>query len=174
MAEKIAIKRLTQANVYLNGATLLGRVAEIELPDIKTKQLEHKALGMIGDLEFPSGFEKLEGKLKWASVEADVLVQVFNPFKAAQLMVRSSLESYTNLGRVTEDPVVIYLDVMFKVAQNPNFKPNESVEMEAEYNAMYMKQVIGGQDIVEIDMLSNTFKVGGVDLLTNYRSNLGG
>lgn len=174
MAEKIAIKRLTQANVYLNKTTLLGRVAELELPDIKPKQLEHKALGMIGDLEFPSGFEKLEGKLKWASIEPDVLVEVFNPFKAAQLMVRSSLESFTNLGRVGEDPVTIYLDVMFKIAQTPKLKPNENTEMESEFNAMYMKQVIGGKDIFEIDMLTNTYKAGGVDLLATYRANLGG
>ncbi len=174
MAEKIAINRMTNCNVYINGSTLLGRIAEIELPDVKTKQLEHKALGMIGDLEFPSGFEKLEGKIKWASVEPDAMLQVFNPFVAVQLMVRSSMESFTNLGRTNERPVIIYLDVMFKVGQMPNFKPNENVEQESEFNATYMKQTIDGKDIVEIDLLNNEYKVGGVSLLTNYRKNIGG
>lgn len=173
MADKIAIKRLTQANVYLNNGNLLGRVAEIELPDLKPKMLEHKALGMIADMEFPSGFEKLEGKLKWASVEPDVLIQVYNPYRAVELQVRSSLESFTNLGRTAEEPVNIFLTVTFKVGQTPNFKPNENVDMEAEFNATYMKQTMAGKDLVEIDTIANIYKVGGVDVLTNYRANLG-
>ena len=44
---KIEINKLTNANVYLNGNNLLGRAEEVELPQIKHKMAEHKALGPI-------------------------------------------------------------------------------------------------------------------------------
>ncbi|MBJ5826921.1 phage major tail tube protein, partial [Salmonella enterica subsp. enterica serovar Meleagridis] len=34
MAGKIQINRITNANIYLDGNNLLGRVSEIKLPDI--------------------------------------------------------------------------------------------------------------------------------------------
>ena len=43
---KIAINRITNANVYIDGASLLGRAEEVELPQIKAKMSEHKALGL--------------------------------------------------------------------------------------------------------------------------------
>ena len=49
---KIKINKLTNANVYMNGVNLLGRAEEVQLPQIKHKMAEHKALGMVGSAEF--------------------------------------------------------------------------------------------------------------------------
>ena len=62
---KIEINKLTNANVYMNGINLLGRAEEVQLPQIKHKMAEHKALGMIGSAEFFAGIDKLECKIKW-------------------------------------------------------------------------------------------------------------
>ena len=59
---KIQINKLINANVYMNGSNLLGRAEEVQLPQIKHKMAEHKALGMVGSAEFFSGIEKLECK----------------------------------------------------------------------------------------------------------------
>lgn len=63
MAGKIQINRITNANIYLDGNNLLGRATEIKLPDVSLIMQEHKALGMVGKIELPAGFDKLEGKL---------------------------------------------------------------------------------------------------------------
>ena len=44
---KISINRLTNANVYLDGGSMLGRAEEVSLPVLKAKMAEHKALGMV-------------------------------------------------------------------------------------------------------------------------------
>ncbi|WP_027809960.1 phage major tail tube protein, partial [Burkholderia cenocepacia] len=62
MAGKIEINRITNANIYVNGNSLLGRAEEIKLPDISAIMQEHKALGMVGKIELPAGFDKLEGE----------------------------------------------------------------------------------------------------------------
>ena len=49
---KIEINKLTNANIYMNGTNLLGRAEEVQLPQIKHKMAEHKALGMVGSVNF--------------------------------------------------------------------------------------------------------------------------
>lgn len=61
----IQINRLTNANIYVDGNNLLGRAAEINLPQLKAKMSSHPALGMQFEFELPSGFEKMEAKVKW-------------------------------------------------------------------------------------------------------------
>lgn len=65
---KIEINKLTNANIYMNGTNLLGRAEEVQLPQIKHKMAEHKALGMVGSAEFFAGIDKLECKINpWGS-----------------------------------------------------------------------------------------------------------
>jgi hypothetical protein len=171
---KIAINRITNANVYIDGASLLGRAEEVELPQIKAKMSEHKALGMVGSIEAFAGFEKLEGKIKWASLYPDVLKKAANPFKTVQLQLRGSLYTQTAQGRTDEVPVVALLTVAFKTFPGGNWKQHENVEMETEFVAYYMKIAAGGEDIVEVDVLENIYKAGGEDLLAEYNENIGG
>ena len=37
----------------------------------------------------------------------------------------------------------------------------------------YAKLVVNGQDIFEIDVLENIYKVGSKDILSNFRRNIG-
>lgn len=170
----ITINRLTNANVYIDGNSLLGKVEEIELPKIKIKMVEHKALGMMAEIEVPAGIEKLEGKIKWNSFYPDTLVQVANPFKTLQIQVRGSMNQIESTGRTAEVPVVINLTIASKGLPAGSYKQNDNVEAETEYTAYYMKMTIDGKDIVEIDILANIYKAGGVDLLQQYRTNIGG
>lgn len=171
---KIEINRMTNANVFFDGNNLLGRVEEITLPEIKMKMAEHKALGMVGSIEAFAGFEKLEGKAKWSSLYPDVMKKTANPFKSVQVQVRSSLESWTGQGRTGQSKVLITLTLTFKKFPGGSFKPQDYVEIETDFACTYMKQTVNGEDIVEIDVLENIYKVGGVDMLAQYRSNIGG
>jgi len=171
---KIAINRLTNANVYLDGGSMLGRAEEVTLPVIKAKMAEHKALGMVGSIEAFAGFEKLEGKIKWSSLYLEALRKTADPFKSVQLQVRASVETYTSTGRTEEQPVVALLQAVFKSLPGGAFKQHENVEIESEFIATYMKLSVGGQDITEIDVLANIYKAGGQDVLAMYRANIGG
>lgn len=171
---KIEIHRITNANVYLDGQSLLGRAESVDLPQIKAKMAEHKALGMVGAIEAFAGFEKLEGKIKWASYYADVLKKAANPFKAVQLQVRGSMPILIGGSVNREAPIVAMLTVVFKSLPGGMFKQHENVELETEFTAYYMKLTVDGQDVAEIDVLENIYKAGGVDLLAQYNANIGG
>ena len=174
MAGKIEINRITNANIYVNGNSLLGRAEEIKLPDISAIMQEHKALGMVGKIELPAGFDKLEGEIKWNSLYKDVAKTVANPFKAVQLQCRSSIETYGAQGRIQEVSLVTFLTVMFKKNPIGTFKQHDNAEFGSGFTATYIKQVIDGDEVLELDYLANIFRVGGEDMLETYRANIGG
>ncbi|KAF0205495.1 MAG: phage tail core [Gallionellaceae bacterium] len=168
----IEINRITNANVYLDGASLLGKAEEIKLPDITAKMVEHKALGLAGTIELPSGFDKMEGEVKWSSYYADVMAKAANPFKFVSIQVRCNVETYSTQGRTEEKPLVTFLTVAFKKNPGGTFKQHDNAEFPTSFSVYYIKQVLDGQDILEFDAMSNIYKVNGEDMLANYRANV--
>ncbi len=174
MAQQIEIKRLTNANVYVDGSSLLGKVDECKLPEVKVTMTEHKALGMVGKLEFPSGIDKLEATFKWNSLYSDVLAKVANPYTACEVQLRGSLETYGNNARTDEVPVVVYLTGTFNKFPMGGFKQHDNVEAETTMSVTYCKMEIDGAVILEVDALANIYKSGDTDLLATYKTNIGG
>lgn len=174
MAGKIQINSITNANVYMNGSSLLGRAEEIKLPDIVAMMTERKALGMVGKIELPTGFDKMEGEIKWNSYYEDAAVVTANPFASVQLQCRSSIEVFSSQGRIDELPMVTYLTVMFKKNALGNYKQHDPAEFTSGFTSTYIKQVVSGREIIELDYMANIFRVDGQDMLANYRSNIGG
>lgn len=169
----IQVNRLTNANVYLNGVNMLGRAEEVTLPAIQHKMAEHKALGMVGVAEFFTGIDKMEATFKWNSFYPDVMKATANPTKSVKLQVRSSLEVYTAEGRTEQQPVVCFLTGQFKSVPMGNFKQHDNVELSSTVSIYSIRLEINGEEIVEVDVLANIFKVEGVDILATYRQNLG-
>jgi hypothetical protein len=166
----ITINRITNANIYLDGGSLLGKAEEIKLPDVTAKMNEHKALGMIGTVELPSGFDKMEGEIKWSSFYKDVMAKVANPFKFVALQVRANVETYGAQGRIEEKALVTFLTVAFKKNPGGTFKQHDNAEFPTSYSCYYIKQQLDGQDVLEFDAMSNIYKVNGEDMLANYRN----
>lgn len=169
----IQINRLTNANIYVNGNNLLGRAEEINLPALKSKMSEHKALGLQFGMELPSGFEKMEGKIKWNAFYEDVFDKFANPYQGLQLQVRSSLEVWEGGALTAQKACVVYMTVQPKGFPLGNFKQNDNVELESEIAITYIKLEIDGVEKLEADAMANIFKVNGVDQFAAYRNNIG-
>ena len=174
MSGRIKINRVTNANVYTNGNCLLGRVEEINLPDIKVKFTEHKTLGMIGSIELPTGLEKLEGDLKWNSYYEDTIMEAADPFSIIQLQCRSNLETYDSSGRSAQRALVTFLSIAFKETSLGKLKQNDNAEYPSKFACYYVKQQLDGKDVLEVDVLANIYKINGKDMLDIYRKNIGG
>ena len=170
---KIKINKLTNANVYLNGINLLGRAEEVQLPQIKHKLAEHKALGMVGSAEFFSGIDKLECNIKWNALYPEVFLASATPFTASMIQVRASLETYNGTGRIEEVPATAFIIGTFKEFPLGTIKPHENAEYETSMSVTYAKLVVDGVPLFEIDVLENIYKVGGIDMLTKYKKNIG-
>lgn len=171
---KIEFHAITNANIYLDGNNLLGRAEEVKLPEISMIMQERKALGMIGKVELPYGFEKLEGDIKWNSFYPDVARKIGDPFGAYQLQCRASVRRLGSQGRIDELPLVTFLTVSFKKNPLGTFKQHEEPDFTSSFTATAVKQLLDGEELLEIDYIANIFKVAGEDKLADYRSNIGG
>jgi len=170
----IVVNRLTNANVYIGGASFLGRAEEIQLPAIKAKYSDHKGLGMIMDVEFPNGFEKMQGKIKWSSLYPDVISAVADPFTAVNMQVRANMDVYDASGTRSQSSVVCFLVVRFKDSLSAlTMKMNEPSEQESDFSATYYRLEVDGERLVEIDAIAQMFFVDDSDQLAEYRANLG-
>jgi len=167
------INKCTNANIYLNGISFMGRAEEVNLPDVATKMVDHKALGMVGELELPAGLQKMSAKIKWNAIYPEVLKPAYNSFQAVRLQVRTSVETYEGASRVAQVPAVIFMTAVFKKTGGLGFKPQDNVEMEHELNVTAYKLEINGEEIVDIDVMANIWRVAGVDQLATYRANIG-
>lgn len=169
----VAIKKITNANVYMNGTSLLGKVEEFEPPKITHKQAEHKALGLIGTPEYFAGIEKMEARLKWSALYADSFGIAANPTQAVSLMLRANLETHGSTGKTGEVPAIVYLTGTFKDIPTGNFKQHENSEYESMLSVTYVKMEVDGSPVFEIDILANVYKIEGVDILAKFRANIG-
>lgn len=167
------ISKIYNSNVYLDGTNnLLGKASEITLPEIATVTEEHQALGMIGTLEFVMGLEKLEAKIKWNGFYPEHLDGA-NPFAARKLQVRSNVQTFGPGGLLVELPLVTFLTCTFKKISLGVLGPQAATEFEDDLACSYVKQVLAGEELLEIDIHQNIWRVRGKDVLETYRANIG-
>ncbi|SHN42241.1 phage major tail tube protein [Chitinophaga sp. CF418] len=165
--------RCVNANVYMNGTSHMGRAEEITLPDVQTKMSDHKALGMIGELELPAGLQKLSAKFKWNAIYPEVMSITYDPYTATSVTVRTNIETWEGGSRVSQQPGVVFMVGTWKKTGGFGFKPQDNVELESEMNVTAYKLEIAGVEVVSIDILNNIWRVNGVDQLALFRQNIG-
>lgn len=168
------ITKVYNANVYLDGTnSLLGKAREIALPTLTVNTEEHKALGMVGAVELPTGLAALVTTITWAGWYADRLAFT-NPFRTHKLQVRANLETYEAGGRIAELPLVASITGSWKVAPLGTFNAGQAGEIQDELRTMYVRVEVDGREVLEIDVGGNVWRVNGEDVLEQYRANLGG
>lgn len=169
----VTINKVINANIYVDGANFLGKSDEVELPTVKGKNVSHGPLAIVGDLEYNAGIEKMEAKIKWNSYYPEVIKLFSNFFKATKIQVRFSVDQYENGTRIGELPGIAYITARPNDSPGGKFKAKDNVELESNLSVTYYKLEINGEELVEYDAEANILIVGGVDLLANYRANLG-
>lgn len=170
----VQTNQIINSNVYIDGNNHLGKASEIDMPDVMAKMTEFKALGLIGSFELPSGFDKMELRIKWNAFYPEIAAQFVNPFKKISIMVRGNMEIWEGGDRVGEKAVVIYATCQSKGFPTGKFKAQDNVEVESKLSCTHVKMEIDGEEVLELDIMNNIFKAAGVDMMANYRNNIGG
>lgn len=166
------VKRITDANVYLDGVNFLGKAQEITLPDLKFQMAAHNALGMFGKVELPAGLEAMEATVKMNGIYKEFSKLMADPFTARTLVVYSNQETWSGGGRTAQEQVVLTLVGTSKSTPLGAFKQHEPVDSSGVLAITAAKLEVAGETVFDVDVLNNIFKVNGTDLLADYRANL--
>lgn len=165
------INRITNANVYLDGNTLIGKLEQLELPAIKLSTEDVKALGLYATIELPTGLDKMEAKLKWNAVYGDNF-KALSPIKSCTLTVKSNMVSQGAGGVTKNIAVTVTLSGVFKETPLGTLKGQEKIDgLEHVMSVYYCKLEEAGKLLYEVDVFNNIYKVGDTDILENFRLN---
>lgn len=167
------INQVDNANVYLNGQSLLGKAKSVKLPEFDVEFVEHDNLGLVGKIKLPSKVNALEGEITWDGFYPDVAKLTANPFKNTQLMVRANVRTFDSSGQSKEVPLVLIMNVAFSKTALGEYK-KEATEYQTTFQAHSIKQTLDGKPVLTYDAFANIYEVGGEDVLAATRANLGG
>jgi hypothetical protein len=170
----INVSKIFNARVYIDGNDFIAKAEEVELPKVKFKFADSKGLGLYGEFELPSGLDKMEAKIKFNSMYPDFLKIASDPTKTRTVIVRASNQYWTNQGVMAELPVKAEMRGFFKEFDSGKFKKADNTEAEATLSVIYYKLEVDEQEIVEVDVINNIYKVAGNDILQQYKINIGG
>lgn len=169
------INNLVNGNIYIDGGSWFGTFKEVTLPDIMHIYEEHEALGQNAKLELVTGMDLLKSTMKLNAPYAALERMFADAYAVHQLQLRGNLETYTGNARTGQNAYVCHFHGTFKKKTGGNIKSKAGTEIETEVNVTYLKLTIAGEPnpIYEIDVMNNIYNVNGVDVLAQFRANLG-
>jgi P2 family phage contractile tail tube protein len=164
--------KLKNFRTFVDGDNYAGVAKDIATPKISVAGEDYRGAGMLGPVTADLGLEKLELEETYGGIVPKVAAQLGNPaadgsmvrfvgayqsdedgsVKAAELVVR---------GRLTElDPGTA--------------EAGKDTEWKVKRACSYLKWIVDGQVLVEIDLVGMVYVVGGVDRMKDIRAALEG
>lgn len=161
---------LRNFSAFVNGIDYIGRVTEIELPELAVKTAEHRGGGMDAEVELDMGMEKLETTIKLAEYSPDLLKATLKLGTGQRLMFRGALQ------RDQEAAVSCVVEMVggFKSSKMGSWKAGDVPELELAAALRYYKLEIGDETIYEIDVDNMVRIIDGVDVLASQRAAISG
>lgn len=164
-------KKLKNMNVFNDGISWLGEVAEVQLPKLARKFEDYRAAGMDGAVGVDMGQENLEMELTAGGVIKQALLQ-YGTTKVDGVYQRfAGAYQQEDTGQVTA--YEIYMRGRWQEVDMGKAKPGDNTEVKLKARLAYYRLVENGVDIIEIDLMGMVFKVNGVDILEEQRRAIG-
>jgi len=169
----IRVKQLTHCNLYAEGGSYQGGLVSITLPEVKHKSIEHKAGDLIGTPKLPGSMEAMQSTIKMNGFYEDFHALTADSNRMVGLMVRANQKSRDGYGNITDEPVTLFLRGWFSSRKVGELKSSEGTNPEYVMEVFYYRLVVNGIDVEEMDIENGIHRVAGVDILADFRANLG-
>ena len=158
--------QITNADLYINGADVKGKVKEFDLDDIGATEVEHSALGMIGVINLPGRpVEALGGKISFDWLDEAVERDLLNPTKRHNMQLHSYVDVFDETGLNVGASHTLVTHVGFHVVKRGGFKAKlgEGVGTEHAITVLSFSQKVYGDAtaIIEFDAMANIYRVNG-------------
>lgn len=168
------LSKVFNARVYIDGMDFIAKAEEVDLPKVRFKFADTKALGIYAESELPTGLDKLEARIKFNTVDPDFVALAADPFTARTIIIRAPFQIWGPQGVIRTVPLKAELKGFFKEWDSGKLKGRDTAEAEATVSVIYYRLEIGYEEIIEVDTLNNIYKIRGEDVLAEYRSAIGG
>jgi P2 family phage contractile tail tube protein len=162
---------LKNFNVYNEGKSWMGEVAEVVLPKLSRKTEGFRGGGMDGEAEIDLGQEKMELEMTCGGIMRQVFEQ-YGIVKAGGVGMRFA-GAYQSDDTAAVQQVEVVVRGRHKEIDPGKAKAGDKSEFKVKSNLVYYKLTIDGKVLIEIDVLNFIFIVNGVDMLAEQRKAIG-
>lgn len=164
MAQKIG--QITNADLYLNGTDVKGRVAELDFGDFGHTEVEHAALGMIGVLKLPGRpVEAIEAKIKFEWLDDEVQRLIINPTKTVRAQLHSYVDIFNADGLDADQSHVLVTHLAFNMMKTSGRTAKLGDQLGAEHDITvhaFSQKVYGeAVPIIEFDAFAGIYNIDG-------------
>jgi P2 family phage contractile tail tube protein len=163
--------KLKNHNLFLDGTTHAGVVAEVTIPKLALKMEEWRGGGMLGPIMIDQGLDKIEVEFTLGGLVASAVRQFGATRHDAVLLRHAGAYQEDGSGAVQACEVICrgrYSELDFG-----NQKPGDDTEHKAKLACSYYKLSVDGQVWIEVDLLTSVFIVFGVDRYAEIAAALG-
>ena len=163
--------KLKNFNVFNDGLSYLGTVAEVALPKLSRKMEEYIAGGMSGPIEIDYHNEKIEMDWTAGGLVVDALAQ-YGAVQHNTVQLRfAGAYQHDDTGDV--DSVEIVVRGRHKEIDPGTAKVGDKTEHKFKTTCSYYKLMVNGVDIMEFDFINGIEIIGGVDRTADMRRAIG-
>jgi len=174
MAREIRIGQTTNADVYVEGNRLIGRIKEFELDKMSYERVTHEALGMVGKMSIPGrSMEALEAKMTWAWLETEFMLRTALPNRGMALQFQKFVDVFDQDGLVASEGyrIITNVTVLFAEETINAFKFGSDPigrELQCSVIRLSIKSTETDQYIREYAPFENINRVNGADVWPSY------
>lgn len=171
--DPLKVGHVTDSDVYMDGASIAGRVAEFSTEQVGYEMVEHKALGMVFQIELPGRTVKpLKAKIKFVWLDEAIMRKTALPNKAITFQFQSYVDLFDAGGLVVEQGhrLITSVDLLFGSSTIDGFKSGENAGEELECTVTRLIVTTSKSDVPirEMAVFGNINRVDGKDVWPRY------
>lgn len=164
-------RKLKACNLFNDGASYMGQVAEVNLPKLTRKMEEWRGGGMHAPIKADMGQEAMSMDWTCGGIMRDVLGQ-FGTLKHDGVLLRFA-GGYQSEDSDTPDAVEVVVRGRHSEIDPGSSKPGDDTSFKVTTEVSYYKLTINGEEVIEIDVMNMVEKVNGEDHLAKLRKAIG-
>ena len=166
-------EKLINFAIYNEGREMLG-VGDITLPSLDPMTDSVSGAGIAGEVDSPviGHFKSMSVGIKFRTITGNV-TSLAAP-KAHHIDMRGSIQMYdSGTGVYVPTPVKVVCKAIPKKTSLGKMAVGKAQDSENEFEVVYLKLTLAGEDKWEIDKYNYLCVIDGVDYLAVVRANLG-
>lgn len=164
-------RKLKNFNVFQNGESFIGQCAELALPKLTIDGEDYRGGGMLGPATLDLGLAKIEMDVTFGGYMRSVLNQ-FGIMQVDGVMLRFA-GAYQRDDTGDVDAVEIITRGRYTEIDHGTAKAGENNDFKVKLACTYYKQIINGDDVIEIDLVNMVYIVNGNDRYSDQRRAIG-
>lgn len=162
--------KLKGFNLFFEGLSLYGLVADVTRPKVVFKTEDYRPGGLDVDLKIEQGIEPLELEFTVGGYAAEIMREMGGSIAGKVLRYQGSVEAEddSEYGELVGEARGRLLEV-----DHGTDKQGDNSEVKFKMLLVYWKETINGKNVYEIDALGSKLVIGDTDLRARRRAALG-